>query len=115
MAQDKFTINPNVIKKWAEERGGSPAITADVADVGPGNLLKLNFNDAEGEKLESISWDHFFDEFDENNLAFKYQDIGSDGQKSKTYSFVDRDDHFDELEAAEAEEIERSMDDTVVE
>jgi hypothetical protein len=41
--------------------------------------------------LEEISWDEFFKAFEENNLAFLYQEKMKDGKQSRFSKLVDRD------------------------
>ena len=67
------TTDHETIRKWAEARGGSPARvkgTGDSKDVG---LLRLDFGEPE-ESLEPITWDEFFEKFEESELALLYQD-----------------------------------------
>ena len=40
--------------------------------------------------LEAISWEQFFEVFDENELAFLYQDKTSSGDTSRFNKFVNR-------------------------
>ena len=40
--------------------------------------------------LEPISWDDFFEKFDEAKLAFVYQDQKANGEGSSFCKFVDR-------------------------
>lgn len=42
------------------------------------------------DKLASISWDEWFEKFDEKNLAFLYQDQTAGGQKSNFNKLVGR-------------------------
>ena len=42
------------------------------------------------ESLDHISWEDFFDKFDEARLAFLYQEKTSDGKTSRFHKFVDR-------------------------
>lgn len=83
------TTNHETIKKWVEERGGSPAVvknTTGGADVG---LLRINFPGYSGaQSLENISWDQFFKEFDEKHLVFLYQDKLENGQESRFCKFI---------------------------
>ena len=48
--------------------------------------------------MEPIEWDEFFRIFDENNLAFLYQEQTKDGGESRFSKFVDRDSVDDETE-----------------
>jgi hypothetical protein len=67
------TTDHDVIRKWAEARGGRPARVKGTGDAGDAGLLRLDFGPAE-EGLEEIGWDEFFDTFEESGLAFVYDD-----------------------------------------
>jgi len=41
--------------------------------------------------LEEISWEEFFEKFDESHLQFLYQDKTKDGKISRFHKFVSRD------------------------
>ena len=74
MASATATTDHDTIRRWAEERGGSPAVVADTADnERPGAILRIDFDDPGGdddEGLERIEWDRFFEIFDASDLAF---------------------------------------------
>lgn len=73
MASAKQTTDHDEIKRWVEDREGHPAKVRGVE--GPGDLLRIDFPGFSGEgKLEQISWEEFFDQFEKNDLAFLYQD-----------------------------------------
>jgi hypothetical protein len=89
MTQAIATTDHETIRRWAEERDGHPAYVKGTH--GPrGGLLRIDFGKPE-ESLGRIGWDEFFATFDENNLAFLYQDETSAGAKSRFAKFVDRD------------------------
>jgi hypothetical protein len=77
MAQSKTTTDHEEIRRWVEERGGTPAhVSRTGSDDDPG-VLRINFDDPGGEdddRLEEISWEEWFQAFDENELAFLNQD-----------------------------------------
>lgn len=82
MAAAKTTTNHDEIRNWAEERGGKPACVEGTED-----LLRIDFPDNDGdEDLEEISWEEFFEAFEENDLAFLYQDE----EDSRFNKFVQR-------------------------
>jgi hypothetical protein len=58
-------------------------------DVG---ILRVDFSGDgdDGDALEPISWEEFFDEFDREGLAFLYQEKTADGQLSRFNKFVRR-------------------------
>jgi hypothetical protein len=69
----KTTTDHETIRKWAKARGGKPARVKGTGDVNDPGLLRLDFGEPE-EGLEAISWEEFFDKFEESNLALLYQD-----------------------------------------
>src|SRR5438270_5954265 len=80
----KTTQDHEEIQRWAEERGGKPAhvkTTGSKDDIG---ILRIDFPGfGQGsESLEEITWDQFFEKFDERNLSLVYQEETADGQKS---------------------------------
>lgn len=85
------TTDHNVIRNWAEEREGKPAAvkaTGNSDDVG---LLRIDFPDYGNDgKLQEISWEEFFDKFDEKKLAFLYQEKTKDGKISRFFKLVSR-------------------------
>jgi anaerobic selenocysteine-containing dehydrogenase len=87
----KTTTNHEEIRKWAEQRNGKPAHvkrTGGADDVG---ILRIDFPGYSGEgKLEEISWEQFFEKFDEQELALVYQEKTAEGQKSNFNKLVSR-------------------------
>lgn len=78
------------IQSWAEERGGVPACvrgTGGKKDVG---MIRIDFPDGPEPSLQEISWDEWFDKFDENDLALVYQDKTVRGQPSRFNKLVKR-------------------------
>lgn len=88
MSTSKTTTDHSTIKAWASKRDGKPAIVKDTKSNGSG-LLRINFPGFAEEGLEDVSWEQFFSIFEENKLAFLYQEE-IDGQKSRFFKFVDR-------------------------
>jgi hypothetical protein len=86
MAEAKTTTDHEEIRRWVEERGGWPArVIGTGGDEDPG-LLRIDYPGYSGEgKLERISWEEWFEKFDEKDLAFIYQDEG-DSRFSKLVS-----------------------------
>ena len=88
----KTTTDHDEIRRWAEERGGKPTHVKGTGSSGDAGLLRIDFPGYTGEgKLEPISWDDFFEKFDEQQLALVYQDKTADGQKSNFNKLVSRD------------------------
>ena len=87
------TTDHETIRKWVEARGGSPATVKSTHKKGDPGLLRIDFPGFSGEDtLETISWEEWFKGFDENRLAFLYEDaknsrfnklVSRDGDKSR--------------------------------
>jgi hypothetical protein len=104
-----ITTNHEEIRQWVEERGGHPATVKRTMESGdePG-LLRIDFPDFTGEEsLEEITWEDFFEKFDEKELAFLYQEKTQDGKQSRFSKIISREtseeDAEDEEESGETE------------
>ena len=53
-------------------------------------MLRINFSSNTKEGLNDISWELFFEIFDENNLAFLYQEENIDGDQAKFYKIINK-------------------------
>src|ERR671914_730704 len=86
------TTDHNVIHKWVEERGGRPATVKGTGRGGEeAGILRINFPGYSGEEsLEEISWEEFYDKFDEKKLAFLYQEKTGGGEQSRFCKFISR-------------------------
>lgn len=74
-AQSKSTTNHDEIRQWVESRGGHPACVRGTGKKGDTGLLRIDYPGYSGKQtLQEISWDEFFEKFDERHLAFLYQD-----------------------------------------
>ncbi|MFD2518438.1 hypothetical protein [Salinimicrobium flavum] len=88
-SDSKTTSDHNTIKKWAEERNGKPAVVESTSKgKGGGGLLRINFPGYAEDNLKNISWEEFFQIFDENNLQFLYQEETKDGSESRFFKFI---------------------------
>lgn len=85
--QSKVTTDQETIRAWVEERGGKPARVKD-ASRSMDDLLRIAFEP--DPDLEDISWDEFFDNFEEHRLAFLYQDETKEGEESRFCKFIYR-------------------------
>jgi anaerobic selenocysteine-containing dehydrogenase len=88
-SESKSTTDHSEIQEWAEKRDGKPAIV-EGTDKNGGGLLRINFPGYAEDNLKEISWDEFFEIFDENNLQFLYQEKTKDGEESRFSKFVSR-------------------------
>ncbi len=85
MALSKTTQNHEEIKNWAEKRGAVPAEVASTHRRDEPGILRFCFPRARGknnDNLTEISWDDFFEKFDENNLELVYQEKTAAGRQS---------------------------------
>ena len=79
------------IRQWAEERGGKPACVRGTGNKGDIGMLRLDFPGYSGaDSLQPISWDDWFEKFDERNLALIVQDKTARGQKSNFNKLIAR-------------------------
>jgi hypothetical protein len=79
------------IRQWAEDRGANPACVKGTGNRGDTGMLRLDFPGYSGEEtLQEISWDDWFEKFDENKLALLVQDKTAGGEKSNFNKLVDR-------------------------
>jgi len=91
----KSTIDHDEIRRWVEKNGAHPAIVKGT------NILRVDFPGFSGEdSLDEISWEDFFDKFEESKLAFIYQDETKSGRASRFDKFVHRDTMRDSGKAA---------------
>ncbi len=75
------TTHHEVIKQWAEERGGVPATVEGTEHGDHLGVLRFDFG-GEAENLRHVTWEEWFQTFDARRLNFIYQDERSDGRQS---------------------------------
>jgi len=91
MSESKKTTDHKEIRKWVEERGGHPARVKGTADKDGGGLLRIDYPGYTGEgTLQEISWEEFFQAFDDSDLEFLYQEKTADGKESRFSKLVSR-------------------------
>lgn len=86
MSSASQTTDHDEIRRWIEDRKGTPS---RVRDSGEGGILRIDFGDPE-EALEPIDWEEFFQIFEKSDLAFLHQDKSADGKLSRFSKFVSR-------------------------
>lgn len=88
------TTDHKTIRSWVEERGGVPATVESTSiDKDGVGILRIDFPYAgRNDQLSTISWEDFFEKFDEANLAFLHDSMTSDGEMSRFNKFVSRSD-----------------------
>lgn len=90
-SSSKTTTDHKEIRHWAEARGGKPATVKGTEEKGEeAGILRINFPGYAEAKLQDISWDDFFQKFDEKGLAFVYQDKTAEGEESRFFKLVSR-------------------------
>ena len=89
--ESKTTTDHQEIRSWVEQRGGKPATVKRTGGDGEAGILRLDFSGYSGEQsLKEVSWDEFFEKFEQSKLAFLYQDETADGEKSRFFKFISR-------------------------
>jgi hypothetical protein len=86
MTSARQTTDQDEIRRWVEERQGTPS---RVKDSGEGGILRIDFGDRD-EALEPIEWEEFVQIFEKNDLSFLHQDKTEDGKLSRFNKFVSR-------------------------
>ncbi|MCF0050679.1 hypothetical protein LXM25_11460 [Dyadobacter sp. LJ53] len=91
-SKSNTTTNHDEIRAWVEQRGGKPATVKGTnkkkSDAG---ILRIDFPGYSGDDtLEEISWDEFFQKFDEGNLQFLHQTETADGKESRFNKFISK-------------------------
>src|SRR5438093_772554 len=71
--------------KAASARGSKPSMVEGT------QILRLNFDEPGGDdddKLKEVSWEEFFQVFDDSDLSFLYSEQTAKGQTSRFFKFV---------------------------
>jgi hypothetical protein len=90
--ESKTTTDHAEIRRWVEERGGRPARVKETGSNGDPGILRVDYpGRGDDEALEEISWDEWLRAFDENKLAFLYQEETKDGNESRFSKLVSKD------------------------
>jgi hypothetical protein len=87
----RMTVDHAQIQEWVEERGGRPAIFNGEVIEDQDGVLRIDFHEhTAGQTLEPISWQEFFEQFEQQGLAFVYQDETSGDVPSRYFRFTRR-------------------------
>ena len=79
------------IRRWVEAHDGQLASGRRTEASGSAGVLRIDFPGGAGEdELEHISWDDWFAKFDQEKLAFLYQQQKADGGDSTFFKLVSR-------------------------
>ena len=96
MAESERSAHPTTdhdeIRRWVEARGGWPARVKGTGGAGDPGMIRIDFPGYSGEEsLERISWDEWFGQFDENELALLIRDFRhEDGEPDRFNKLVRR-------------------------
>ena len=87
----KVTTDHEFIRHWVEERGGCPAAVKRTSRARQPGIIRIDYPGYSGEtSLAPITWDEFFEKFEEAGLAFLYQEERSGGGESRFSKLVKR-------------------------
>ncbi len=87
------TTDHEFIRQWVEERGGWPARVKGTErakdDTG---MIRIDFPGySGGDSLERIEWDAWFEQFEDNGLAFLHRELKhKDGELDRFNKLVKR-------------------------
>ena len=83
--QSLVTRNHQVIMDWTKKRQAVPATVPGSEYDGRPGVLRFNFPGYGGENLKEISWEKWFETFDERNLVFVFQQHLKNGRTSNFF------------------------------
>lgn len=78
------TTSHEVIRAWAEERDAAPATVEGTEHGDHLGVLRFDFG-GDSENLRHVSWDEWFETFDDRELNFIYQEERKDGKQSNFF------------------------------
>lgn len=87
-SQIKRTTNHIRIKEWAKKRNAKPSVIRDEGETT--GLIQFDFPGYAKQNLQEISWEQWFDFFEENKLELAYQEHTEEGHRSNFNKLVDR-------------------------
>jgi hypothetical protein len=89
-SKTKTTKDHDEIRRWVEQHDGTPAtVGGDDDEVA---VLRIDFPGGAGsDRLRQTSWEEWFEKFDQEELAFLYQEQKADGEDSTFFKLI-RDD-----------------------
>jgi hypothetical protein len=83
------THDHETIRQWVEERDARPSRVKRTGSADDPGIPRIDFpGDGGEEDLEEISWDEFFEKFDEKGLDFLYQERTESGDVSRFAKFL---------------------------
>ena len=89
--ESKTATDLKEIQKWAEKRQGKPAKVKGVGKGEGDGLIRIDFPGySGGDSLEEISWEEWYEIFQQNDLEFLYQEKTSEGKESRFFKLVNK-------------------------
>jgi hypothetical protein len=79
------TRDHQTIQKWASKRKATPATVPGTEHDDHLGVLRFDFPGFGGADLAEVSWEEWFDTFDERDLEFVYQESTKDGRQSNFF------------------------------
>lgn len=90
-SETRTTTDHDEIRRWVEENDGTPASVRGTEEGGEPGVLRIDFPGGAGEEqLEPISWEDWFEKFEDAGLAFLYQAERAGGGGSTFFKLVQR-------------------------
>lgn len=84
--QTLVTRSHDVIMRWAGERDAKPAAIAGTEHGNRPGVLRFDFpGGASGGSLQQVTWDQWFETFDDRELVMLFQERMSDGKQSNFF------------------------------
>ena len=85
------TTDHEEIRRWVEQHGGEPARVRGTESGKGAGVLRIDFPGGAGEdQLEHLEWEEWLATFDDNELAFLYQERKASGEDSTFFKLVQR-------------------------
>lgn len=90
-SETSTTTDHDEIRRWVEEHDGKPASVRGTEGGDTAGILRIDFPSGAGtDDLEHISWEDWFAKFEEQRLAFLYQEHKASGEDSTFFTLVSR-------------------------
>lgn len=100
--ETETTTDHETIREWVDERGSTAAQVTQPAGDDPGSLAVIPEGKMD-DSLKEVSWEEFFEIFEDEGLAFRYQTDRDDPDEQWYCEFVEREGTDDGGATTEAE------------
>ncbi len=91
-SESTTTTDHDEIRQWVEQHDGKPVSVRGTGDDADAGVLRFDFPGGTGDDaFEELSWEDWFEKFDQNGLALLYQQQKADGSDSTFFRLVSRD------------------------